>query len=114
MNVKLQTSDKAMVCHLAGVLDHRAQDTLEASLAPLGQGRRVVFEISDVPVVDSAGLSVLLRAVRKVRRTGGEAVICTDKPSVRRILEAVVVPSNASVFGDEATAMSCHVPARAA
>lgn len=114
MNVKLQKSEKTTVCHLAGVLDHQAQGILEASLAPLGQGRRVVFEISDVPVVDSAGLGVLLRAARQVRHRGGEAVICTDKPSVRRILEAVVVPSNASVLGDETAATSCHVLARAA
>lgn len=114
MKVKLQTNHKATICRLTGVLDYKAQGALEASIAPLERGRPVIFELSDVPLVDSAGLSVLLRAVRRVRCAGGEAFICCAHPSVRRILEAVVVPSNASVLGDKAAAMSYLDLARAA
>ena len=113
MKVRLQMSQEATTCRLTGALDLEAQRELDASLASLERGR-VVFEISDVPLVDSAGLGVLLHAVRHVRSGGGKAVICCAKPSVRRVLKAVVVPSNASVFGDEAAAMSYLVPARAA
>ena len=114
MNVKLQAGDRATVCRLSGALDLGAQDALQASLAPVGPGRPVIFEISEVPLVDSVGLAVLLRAVRQVRRGGGAAVICCDQPSVRRMLEAVVVPSNANVLSNEAAAKSYLAPPRAA
>jgi anti-anti-sigma factor len=114
MKVKVQTSQNATICRLTGFFDRQAQDALETSLAPLEPGRRVIFEISEVPLVDSAGLAILLRAVRQVRRGGGEAVISCNQPSVRRVLEAVVVPSNASVLSDETAAMSYLLPVRAA
>jgi anti-anti-sigma factor len=114
MKAKLQRRPAAVVCHLEGDLDYRAKDTLETCLATLDGGQRVVFDMSGVPFVDSAGLAALLGIVRRVRVMGGNAVICCRQPSVRGILKAVLVPSSASLFDDTEDAMSYLVPARAA
>lgn len=114
MRTKLLRRRAAVVCRLEGDLDFRAKDALEACLAQLGGGQRVVFDISGAPMVDSAGLAALLDSVRRLRATGGNAVISCRQPSVQKMLRAVVVPSSASLFDDTEDAMSYLLPAQAA
>jgi anti-anti-sigma factor len=52
----------------------------------------VIFDLSGVPFLDSARLGALIGAGRRIRDTGGEAVICAPRPSVNRVWEMVGLP----------------------
>ncbi|MGC8627570.1 MAG: STAS domain-containing protein [Acidimicrobiales bacterium] len=114
MKVQLQAAHGGVVCRMSGDLDLLGKEALETSLLQIGGQPWVVFDLSQVPVVDTAGLTGLLHAVRWVRATGGDAAICCSQPAVRRVLEALVLPTSANVFDDEATAMEYLMPAQAA
>jgi len=52
-----------------------------------GRGGDLVLDLSEVTFIDSTGLSVLLNALRAVRRQGGHlALVCTN-PTVLRLFE---------------------------
>ncbi len=92
MHVEQEQVPAGLVCHLVGNLEqHTAADFREA-VAALPGAVRVVFELSAVPFIDSAGLGALIGAVRRLRESGGEVVVCSPRPSVNRVLQLVGLP----------------------
>jgi anti-sigma B factor antagonist len=70
---------------VSGDLDISNADDLEAILAPITARRpaRLIFDLSGLRFMDSAGIAVLLGAARKV-----DAVqLRTPSPAVRRVIE---------------------------
>ena len=60
---------------------------------------QVVFSLQDVPFIDSAGLGALIGAIRRIREMSGDAVVCSPRPSVDRVLQIVGLPRIVEVFG---------------
>jgi anti-anti-sigma factor len=54
-------------------------------------GRNVVVDFSQVRLIDSAGIGVLLSAERRVRAAGGELVVANASDHVRRVFEVTGV-----------------------
>ena len=80
-----------------GVAIFRPHGTMEAQTASrfreeasnfLGAGS-LVFDLSDVPFIDSSGLGALIGAIRRTRERGGRAVVCVPRQPVARLLEVV-------------------------
>ena len=75
----------APVVRVAGDLDMSNAGELEATVASVAGAspERLIFDLSDLRFMDSAGIAVLLGAVSKVR-----AVVLRDpSPAVRRVVE---------------------------
>jgi anti-anti-sigma factor len=53
----------------------------------LPDSERVIVDLSDVDFLDSSGLSVFVRAHRRLREAGGALVLRSPNPGVRRVLE---------------------------
>ena len=92
MLVRCDETEAAVVCHVAGDLDHASIGEFREAVAHLGRKRRVIFELSAVPFVDAAGLGALIGTVRRIRDRRGGAVVCAARPSVRRVLQLVGIP----------------------
>ncbi len=60
-----------------------AEAILSALLAP---GRSLVIDISALDFLDCASLAALLRVQQLARRGGGDVVLVTPSPQVRRLL----------------------------
>jgi anti-anti-sigma factor len=98
VSVTFEQADVGMICHLVGNLEHLTVVEFRDSVAHLGAAKQVIFELSAVPFVDSAGLGALIGTVRRTREQGGEAVVCAARPSVQRVLEMVGLHRIVSVF----------------
>ncbi len=98
MSVTFEPSEAGVVCHLTGNLEHLTVVQFRESVAYLGGAKQVIFELSAVPFVDSAGLGALIGTVRRTREQGGEAVVCAARPSVQRVLEMVGLHRVVNVF----------------
>jgi anti-anti-sigma factor len=106
MRVTFDETEAGVTCHLVGNLEHLSVPQFRDAVAQLRDARRVIFELSAVPFVDSAGLGALIGSVRRTREVGGDAVVCSARPSVKRVLEMVGLPRIVHVFDtlDEAQA----------
>jgi len=99
VRVDLQQTEPALVCHLVGNLEqHTAPDFREA-VASMPVAPRLVFDLSAVPFIDSSGLGALLGAVRRTRELGADVVLCSPRPSIRRVLEMVELDRVVPVLG---------------
>lgn len=74
---------------IAGEVDLFRAAELEAGLARLADrdATLVVVDCSGAAFVDSVVLAVLMRALKRIEAAGGELVIVSDDPRVRRAFE---------------------------
>jgi anti-anti-sigma factor len=108
MRMECDQTQDSVVCHVVGDLEHLAVPQFQDGLAQLSKKEHVVFELSGVPHVDSVGLGALIRAIRRTRETGGEAVVCAASPTVKEWLEIVAVPRSVNMF-DNLTAAQAYL-----
>ncbi len=100
MHVRLEIADEYVVCRLQGPLEWGTAGSLRGAMGLLGSVPRLVIDLSEVPFIDSAGVTALVAGVRRVRDNGGEVVACSGR-RVNRVLETIgfdrVVPVVATV-----------------
>lgn len=84
MKVRLEVTDGCTVCRPVGALDAYSAPQVRESIALLTSVRAVVIDLSDVPFIDSAGLTGLVGGIRRVRDSGGDVVVCSAQARPRR------------------------------
>lgn len=77
------------VCRPHGDLDAAAASRFRESVARLYGRRRVVFDLSGLVFIDSAGLGALVGAIRRIREGDGQVVLCSSRAQISRLLRAV-------------------------
>jgi anti-sigma B factor antagonist len=76
------------VLEAAGELDLAYAGELRAKLAEAAvPGGRVVVDLGRVEFLDSTALGVLVAAAKRQRATGGEVVVRSPQPRIRRVFE---------------------------
>jgi anti-sigma B factor antagonist len=98
MQTLLRHGKPAVVCYIEGNLESETVAGFRASVATLGPGSNVVFDLHQVPFVDSVGLGSLVGAARRIRESGGDAVVSRPRPSVRRVLHLTAVDRALRIF----------------
>ena len=48
--------------------------------------KRLVVDLRDTEFIDSTGLGVLVRALKRLRHNGGDLVLRTPRPNARKVL----------------------------
>ncbi len=90
-----------------GDIDHNTCETIGAAFdnALDGGAQIVLLDLSEVPYIDSGGLSVLFSVARRLRPNGWLGVI-DPNPNIRRLLELVglLVDPSFRVFADRRAA----------
>jgi anti-sigma B factor antagonist len=92
VNLRISREDAEDVAVVAvhGELDLKGGPSLrEALVAAIGEdhGRRIVVDLDGVDFIDSAGLGVLLGALKRARSNNGELVLVATGRNVLRVLE---------------------------
>ena len=100
VRVKFDQTEAGTVCRVIGNLEDLTAGEFREDIAQLHPHGRVIFELSAVPFVDSAGLGALIGAIRRIRDLDGDAVVCSVRPSVARVLELVGLNRIVAVLGD--------------
>ena len=92
-----------------GSLDATSATTLRARLHELvdgGAARQVIVDMSEVPFVDSAGLSALVSTLKRARDQGGDIRLCGLVDAVRSVFEITRLHRVFDVFDDVRAATS--------
>ncbi|HVM02898.1 MAG TPA: STAS domain-containing protein [Acidimicrobiales bacterium] len=79
-----------VVVRVLGEVDLASAPVLGEALGELidGQGNlSVQLDLEDLAFIDSTGIGVLVRALRSVRRRGGDLTLANCRPGTMRILE---------------------------
>ncbi|MEU2546973.1 STAS domain-containing protein [Streptomyces roseolus] len=100
--------DLTAVLTVGGELDMETAAGLQDRLSEqFGHGRRrLVLDLSALDFMDSSGLNVLIRAVNRVRESGGDLYLAAPTPAVRRILEITGVTMTIPPYDGVADALA--------
>ena len=85
--LRLETAREPGVWRVIGELDTHTAPQLAAHLDGIDTGTDVVLDLSQMPFVSSAGLSVLLNAQRSFEQGGGSLRVSDPTPAVARLIE---------------------------
>jgi anti-sigma B factor antagonist len=104
--VRYQTTPEYDLCQPVGDLDSSTAPVLREALARRPSPRHLIFDLSGVPFIDSAGLGALIGGIRRVREDGGEVALSSPRGEVMTVLRTTgfdrILPVVATV--DEAAA----------
>jgi len=75
-------------------------------------GPRVILDVSGLECIDSAGLGVLVRALTRTRRSGGDLPLAGPRDVVSRVLTATGLSGVFSVFSSVEQAIRAAEEAR--
>ena len=89
---------------LVGRLDTETAPSLDAELERIlaTQVKAIVFDLSGLNYISSAGLGALFRAQKAMKARLGEALIVNPQPQVQKVFDIVKAVDVKSVFRDVA------------
>ena len=76
-------------CRVRGDLDAVTASEFREAASGLSGHPRVVIDLSELGFIDSAGLGALVGAIRRIREADGEAVVCSIRAPVIRLLRSI-------------------------
>src|SRR6185436_3975500 len=96
-----ETRPQTKTLVLAGRLDHESVEAFDERLeAVLGSTvvMVVVFDLTELEYITSAGLRSMFRARKVMSGRGGKCMLVNPQPQVLKVLEIVKVPELGAVF----------------
>lgn len=91
LTLRRETSDRAVVLHAAGEVDHLNAHRLSAELAKAGQAvspaQRLVLDMTAVSFMGSAAIAALIEHNLQSRQNGRDLRIVTGNTTVARTLQ---------------------------
>jgi anti-anti-sigma factor len=95
-----ETRPQTKTLVLAGRLDHESVEAFDERLeAVLGSSVMVVvFDLTELEYITSAGLRSMFRARKVTSGRGGKCMLVNPQPQVLKVLEIVKVPELGAVF----------------
>jgi anti-sigma B factor antagonist len=99
-------SDGLWEVALAGSLDTETAPQLEEDLAPVfgSDSRKLLFNMTDLDYVSSAGIRVIAMASKMMKRRAGAIAMTGLQPHIAKVFEIVKALPNLSIFKDQAEA----------
>lgn len=85
--LRLETGNDVGVWRVIGELDTHTAPHLAARLGEIDTGTDVVLDLSQMPFVSSAGLSVMLNAQRSFADGGGSLRVAHPTTAVARLIQ---------------------------
>ncbi|RSK27710.1 anti-sigma F factor antagonist [Bacillus sp. HMF5848] len=88
--IELEVFDSVLLIRLAGELDHHTAENLRSRVTETIEAkniRHIVLNLEKLTFMDSSGLGVILGRYKQIKHTGGEMVVCSISPTVKRLFE---------------------------
>ena len=105
MSLKIQIQEGrpfTQTVALVGRLDTETAPSLDAELQRVlaTQVKVIVFDLSGVNYISSAGLATLFRAQKAMKARSGEALLVNPQPQVQKVFDIVKAVDVKAVFRD--------------
>jgi anti-anti-sigma factor len=105
--VSVRHEGDAVVVAIRGEIDlHNSPELRNRMLQHLDATiKRLIFNLSEVPYMDSSAIAVFVEALQKLRKTGGKIYLTNLQPRVKGLLEIAKLDSIFIVCADETAAL---------
>jgi stage II sporulation protein AA (anti-sigma F factor antagonist) len=90
LNSSFITKEDVLVVRLSGELDHHEAERLRNEWKEMmvkNGVKHVLLNLEAVSFMDSSGLGVILGRYKEVLQLGGEMVVCSISPPIKRLFE---------------------------
>lgn len=91
MPIRLSQSDNALTVYLQGEIDHHGARAMMLSLDREISSRSpgaLAVDMAGVTFMDSSGIAVLLRCLRRMKETGGTIAVQGVPPQAKKVFSA--------------------------
>ncbi|HSV15817.1 MAG TPA: STAS domain-containing protein [Tepidisphaeraceae bacterium] len=99
----------AAIIAVRGEIDlHNSPELRQEVLALLTDGsiKKLVFNLAEVPYMDSSAIAVMVEALQKLRKIGGKICLTNLQPRVKGLLEIARLDAIFILAKDEADALA--------
>ncbi len=90
LTIKMEKKDAILCVRLNGELDHHSSEMLRKEVdseLQTGKYKHLVFNLENLSFMDSSGLGVILGRYKQITNNGGEMVVCSITPPIKRLFE---------------------------
>ncbi|GGC86829.1 anti-sigma F factor antagonist [Thalassobacillus devorans] len=90
LSVDFARKEDVLLVRLVGELDHHEAEGLKKEWKAIlnqHQVRNVILNLEGLDFMDSSGLGVILGRYKEINAMGGEMVICSISPEVKRLFD---------------------------
>lgn len=90
LSVNFETKQQVLLVRLSGELDHHTAEKLKEQWKDVIERqniKHVILNLEFLSFMDSSGLGVILGRYKEVKQLGGEMVVCSISPAVKRLFD---------------------------
>jgi stage II sporulation protein AA (anti-sigma F factor antagonist) len=90
LNIELEVKNEILCVRLAGELDHHTAEDLRLQVNEVLESQpiqHILLNLEHLSFMDSSGLGVILGRYKVIRNKGGEMVVCSISPSIKRLFD---------------------------
>ena len=90
LTVDMEIRDNVLLVRLNGELDHHTAEDLRSKVSDTIESNQIdhiVLNLESLSFMDSSGLGVILGRYKQIKNQGGEMVVCSISPYVKRLFE---------------------------
>ncbi|MRG86471.1 anti-sigma F factor antagonist [Salinibacillus xinjiangensis] len=90
LSVQFECKNQVLLVRLSGELDHHTSENLKKQWQDeiqKNEVKHVVVNLETLSFMDSSGLGVMLGRYKEIQELGGEMVVCSISPAVKRLFE---------------------------
>ncbi|WP_096153638.1 MULTISPECIES: anti-sigma F factor antagonist [Bacillus] len=90
LSIDFEIKKNVLLIRLAGELDHHTAEALRAEASAIIEEHsitHILLNLEELSFMDSSGLGVILGRYKQVKNVGGEMVICSISPAVKRLFD---------------------------
>ncbi len=112
MEIEQKDLEHSVILILRGEVDLRSTNKLRANLDGLmaEKKNRVIVNLEFATGADSSGLGTLVAGLTRLKKAGGEMVLCCLSEDIRNIMEITSVLSFFPVYANEKEAGAALAP----
>lgn len=88
--INLETKKDVLLIRLKGELDHHTAENLRNKVSDeieKNNIHHIILNLEELAFMDSSGLGVILGRYKQIQSQGGEMVVCSISPAVKRLFE---------------------------
>lgn len=88
--IDLEIKDNVLLVRLDGELDHHTAEDLRTKVSETlikNNIEHILLNLGSLSFMDSSGLGVILGRYKQIKNLGGEMVVCSISPAVKRLFE---------------------------
>ncbi|GGE54508.1 anti-sigma F factor antagonist [Priestia taiwanensis] len=90
LSINLEVKQDVLCIRLDGELDHHTAEQLRMKVTTVLEHKpiqHIILNLEGLAFMDSSGLGVILGRYKYIKGKGGEMVVCSISPAVKRLFE---------------------------